>query len=70
MLSEQLAMARIRRGRQVGLLTDAFTMESFIRALITRLRDGQPIDTDRGELTFQGSEALSAMELEEDIEVR
>ncbi|QJD60520.1 maltose alpha-D-glucosyltransferase [Pseudomonas sp. gcc21] len=69
-LSEHLAMARIRRGRQVGLLTDAFTMESFIRALITQLRDGRSVETERGALAFQGSEALSSMEIEEDIDVR
>ena len=69
-LSEQLAMARIRRGRQVGLLTDAFTMESFIRALITRLQSGKSLDCERGVLEFRGSEPLSAMELEEDIAIR
>ncbi|WP_150302758.1 maltose alpha-D-glucosyltransferase [Pseudomonas saliphila] len=69
-LSEQLAMARIRRGRQVGLLTDAFTMETFVRAVITRLRSGKSIETDRGTLTFQGSEALSGMEFPDDIAIR
>src|SRR5690606_29521181 len=38
-LPQQLAMARVRRGRQVGLLTDAFTLEPFVLAVIQALRD-------------------------------
>jgi maltose alpha-D-glucosyltransferase/alpha-amylase len=39
-LPQQLALSRVRRGRQVGLITDAFVLEPFIRAVLHACQDG------------------------------
>ncbi|MCF5053855.1 maltose alpha-D-glucosyltransferase, partial [Pseudomonas syringae] len=44
-LPQQLAMARVRRVRQVGLVTDAFSLEHFIRAVIQGLQAGTVLNT-------------------------
>ena len=46
---QQLALARLRRGRQVGLLTDGFTLNGFVRNVMRHLHE-------RSVLTWQGSE--------------
>ena len=38
--AHNLALARVRRGRRVGLLTDAFATPAFVKALIVGLREG------------------------------
>ena len=48
-----LALARVRRGRRVGLLTDAFATPGFVRSLIMGLRSGEDIATDAGTLRFR-----------------
>jgi len=68
-LSLQLAMARVRRGRQVGFLTDGFTVEEFVRTVLSSLRTGARIETDAGVVEFSGSEQLAAMELGEELEI-
>ncbi|MET0232423.1 MAG: maltose alpha-D-glucosyltransferase [Rhodanobacteraceae bacterium] len=41
-LAQQLAIARVRRGRRVGYLTDAFAIEAFARELVAELAAGAP----------------------------
>ncbi len=44
-LPQQLALARVRRGRAIGLLTDAFALDAFARRLLTLLASAhQPRD--------------------------
>jgi maltose alpha-D-glucosyltransferase/alpha-amylase len=50
-LPAQLALARVRRGRRVGLLTDAFSLPSFAQEMLTSLAAGKHIDTDEGSIT-------------------
>ena len=69
-LPQQLALARVRRGRQVGLITDGFVLESFIRAVLDGFRDGTRLTCDEGELQFEATEQLAALELGEDAPVR
>jgi maltose alpha-D-glucosyltransferase/alpha-amylase len=69
-LPQQLALARVRRGRQVGLITDAFTLEPFIRAVIKGMQDKTVLPTDDGELRFQQTSKLTALGLNEESEVR
>ncbi len=68
-LSEQFAMARIRRGREVGLLTDAFTMESFVRTVVQNMRQSSSMIIDRGTIEFSGTEGLTAMEIGDEPEI-
>ncbi|SHL82089.1 putative maltokinase [Phytopseudomonas punonensis] len=48
-LPQQLALARLRRGVQVGLLTDGFTLPGFVRHVMGQL-------SERSVLGWQGSE--------------
>jgi maltose alpha-D-glucosyltransferase/alpha-amylase len=51
-LPQQLALARVRRGRQVGLLTDAFTLESFVWTVLRGLREGAELACGDDRLRF------------------
>lgn len=53
-----LAVARIRRGRTVGLLTDGFTLAGFAASVITALHKGERVAVDGGELRFTATPAL------------
>jgi len=68
-LSLQLAMARVRRGRQVGYLTDGFTVEEVVRTVLTNLRSDRRIDTDAGVVEFSGSALLTDMDISTDLGV-
>jgi maltose alpha-D-glucosyltransferase/alpha-amylase len=69
-LPQQLALARVRRGRQVGLITDAFTLEPFIRAVIKGMHEQAVLATPSGELRFQSTSQLAPLGLNEESEVR
>jgi maltose alpha-D-glucosyltransferase/alpha-amylase len=51
-LPAQLALARVRRGRRVGLLTDAFSLPSFAHEMLASLAAGKHIETDEGSIQF------------------
>ncbi|MBS7707264.1 maltose alpha-D-glucosyltransferase [Chelatococcus asaccharovorans] len=51
-LPQQLALTRLRRGRRVGYLTDAFALEPFIRSTLTALVDAKRIVLGDGEIRF------------------
>jgi maltose alpha-D-glucosyltransferase/alpha-amylase len=69
-LPQQLALARVRRGRQVGLITDAFTLETFIRAVIHGMQSHTVIHSNDGDLRFEQTAQLAALGLNQDSEVR
>ncbi len=52
-LPSQLALARVRRGRRVGLLTDAFALAIFARRMLEALANGERIDTAEGQIVFE-----------------
>src|SRR5262249_50471488 len=47
-LASRLAVARVRRHRRVGLLTDAFALPGFVRRLMADLADAKEISLDGG----------------------
>ena len=49
---QQLALARLRRGREVGLLTDAFTLGEFSQQVVRYLRESQTLTSGGCELQF------------------
>jgi maltose alpha-D-glucosyltransferase/alpha-amylase len=55
-LANRLAMARVRRHRRVGLLTDAFALPAFARRLIANLADAKEIPINGGLVQFQPTE--------------
>ena len=69
-LPQQLALARVRRGRQVGLITDAFTLETFIRSVIHGMQVETVVPSDDGELRFENTAQLQTLGLNSESEVR
>ncbi|SFX53815.1 maltose alpha-D-glucosyltransferase [Pseudomonas sp. NFACC36] len=69
-LPQQLALSRVRRGRQVGLITDAFTLESFVRAVLHGMQVGTVLPCGEGELSFEPTEGLAALNLGSEPQVR
>jgi maltose alpha-D-glucosyltransferase/alpha-amylase len=65
-LPNRLAVARVRRGRQLGLLTDGFTLPNFARRFVSCLAAGSEFAQGDGVLSFrpteQGRAALETME--------
>jgi maltose alpha-D-glucosyltransferase/alpha-amylase len=55
-LPGQLALARVRRGRRVGLLTDAFSLPSFAHLMLAALAGGKCIETEDGTIHFEPAE--------------
>jgi maltose alpha-D-glucosyltransferase / alpha-amylase len=55
-LPNRLALARVRRGRRLGLLTDAFTVPDFARRFVACLTAGQRFVSSDGVLAFQPTE--------------
>jgi maltose alpha-D-glucosyltransferase/alpha-amylase len=52
-LPSQLALARVRRGRRMGLLTDAFSLPGFAHQMVASLADARRIDTPEGQIIFE-----------------
>ncbi|MGY2291684.1 maltose alpha-D-glucosyltransferase [Pseudomonas sp. SDO528_S397] len=69
-LPQQLALARVRRVRQVGLVTDAFSLDTFVRTVIQSLHAHTVLDTDDGPIRFEATEHLAALQLGDEPPVR
>jgi maltose alpha-D-glucosyltransferase / alpha-amylase len=69
-LPQQLAMARVRRAARVGLLTDAYALDSFIARLMELLQADARIDTASGQLQFIRTPRLESLTLEKDAPIR
>ena len=69
-LAKQLAMAKTRRGRRVGFITDAFALEALPRAIVQGLRDRLTVATPDGEIRFVGSQEVDVLPELRDATVR
>ncbi|HWL67377.1 MAG TPA: maltose alpha-D-glucosyltransferase [Geminicoccus sp.] len=69
-LPQQLALARVRRGRRVGFLTDGFAVDRWAHGLLRALCDGTQISTPEGRIDFVGAPGLDCSELGEDAPIR
>lgn len=70
-LPQQLALARLRRGRRVGLLTDAFSLPRFSRLILRLLRENTTLEGPAGEVQFLALPGLAEhADIGEDSEVR
>jgi maltose alpha-D-glucosyltransferase/alpha-amylase len=69
-LPQQLSLARVRRGRNVGYLTDAFALDALARGVIDGLRHRQTLKLSEGELRFLPTSRIDALELGPDAEIR
>ncbi|MES2552347.1 MAG: maltose alpha-D-glucosyltransferase [Pseudomonadota bacterium] len=69
-LAQQLAIARIRLGRNVGILTDAFAQDSFVHDMVHALRHEKRLQTEDGEIVFSSSDAMKAWDIKPDTQIR
>ncbi|WP_376099219.1 maltose alpha-D-glucosyltransferase [Roseomonas sp. CCTCC AB2023176] len=69
-LAYQLALTRLRQGRRVGYLTDAFASDHFIHRVFDALRGRAVAKTEDGEVHFVPDERLLTLELGPTPEVR
>jgi maltose alpha-D-glucosyltransferase/alpha-amylase len=69
--AQQLALARVRRGRRVGYLTDGFVLDAFVSGLLRGLRQRMELPLKRGGvIRFSGTGALDAIDFPEEQENR
>ncbi len=74
-LPAQLALARVRRGARVGLLTDGFSLPEFASAILTglaagRLAAGAAIATEAGEIRFEPTSRMAETNVPPDAEMQ
>ena len=69
-LPAQLALARVRRGARVGLLTDGFALPEFARAVMAGLADGTTIATQAGEIRFEPTSRMAETTVPPDAEMQ
>jgi maltose alpha-D-glucosyltransferase/alpha-amylase len=69
-LPQQLALARVRQGRRVGFLTDAFALDEFTLSLIDGLGDRRTIAVETGELRFRPAPLFAESFPAENMELR
>jgi len=68
-LPTQLALARVRRGAKVGLLTDAFALSAFPLAILAGLAQRDIIVIDRGMIRFEPTSRMAGIEVPADVDV-
>ena len=69
-LPSQLALSKVRRNNRVGLLTDAFVLESFIRAVVRGLKADTVLPCAEGELRFTHTVQMEALNVPDEPEIR
>ncbi|MGP8289538.1 maltose alpha-D-glucosyltransferase [Vreelandella zhanjiangensis] len=68
-LAQQLAMARVRRFHEVGLLTDAFTLDAFTLAVLDAMRQAIVLPSSKGAIHFLPTPELIELTLPEHPEI-
>ncbi len=68
-LPTQLALARVRRGARVGLLTDGFALPELAQAVMVGLRDAASIPIDAGEIRFEPTSRMLDTTVSPDAEI-
>jgi maltose alpha-D-glucosyltransferase/alpha-amylase len=68
-LPAQLALARVRRGPNVGLLTDAFALPAFPLAVLNGLAQKDIFAIDRGMIRFEPTSRMAEIRVPEDVEM-
>ena len=69
-LPQQLALARVRRGRRIGYLTDAFTLPEFIHQLLSLLKSNATVESSAGQVSFRPTAACDALAIGSEDPVR
>ena len=69
-LPHQLALARVRRGKDVGFITDAFALDRFAIQMVELLRANATVRAIDGEVRFHPTDALRGVTLPANPEIR
>ncbi|MNM60919.1 Trehalose synthase/amylase TreS [compost metagenome] len=69
-LPQQLALSRVRRGRQVGLITDAFSLDTFVHAVLQGIQAGTVLASSDGDIRFESTAELEKLGLNAESPVR
>ncbi|SDV47651.1 maltose alpha-D-glucosyltransferase [Chitinasiproducens palmae] len=62
-LPQQLALARVRSGRTVGFLTDAFSLAALPYAILKAFASQRTVDTPAGQVRFLPTDRFAELEL-------
>ncbi len=68
-LPQQLALARVRQGRRMGFLTDAFAIDAFPLGLIRALKGALVVPVQGGEIRCLPTRQMDAVEISETPEI-
>jgi maltose alpha-D-glucosyltransferase / alpha-amylase len=68
-LAAQLALARVRHGARVGLLTDAFALPELARAVMNGLSQARVVETDAGTIRFEPTSRMCDIGVPQDAEL-
>ena len=66
----QLALARVRRGAKVGLLTDAFALPAFPIAVLAGLAEEDILVTDSGMIRFEPTSRMAEITVPDGVEMQ
>jgi maltose alpha-D-glucosyltransferase/alpha-amylase len=69
-LPAQLALARVRRGAKVGLLTDAFALPAFPIAVLAGLAEEEILVTDNGMIRFEPTSRMADIKVPDGVEMQ
>ena len=68
-IAQALALTRIRRGAEVGYLTDAFALDAFTRNTLEAMRAERVLPIAGGRVQFRKSSLLDGVELADDAHI-
>ncbi len=68
-LATQLALARVRHGARVGLLTDAFALSPLAHGVMSGLAHGRDVKTDAGIIRFEPTSRMHDISVPPDVEL-
>jgi maltose alpha-D-glucosyltransferase/alpha-amylase len=68
-LAAQLALARVRHGPRVGLLTDAFALPELARAVMNGLAQSRVVETTAGAIRFEPTSRMRDIGVPPDVEL-
>lgn len=69
-LPQQLALARVRRGRRTGYLTDAFALPEFAAEIMELMRRNGEVPSSQGRIVFRKTAAFDAAGVPQNAPVR
>jgi maltose alpha-D-glucosyltransferase/alpha-amylase len=68
-LPSQLALARVRRGARIGLLTDGFTLPEFAQSIVAGFTTHAVVHSEAGEIRFEPTSLMATTVVPPDAEM-